>query len=959
MEQFRRKRQQSARAPSKVTTIANRSSDDKLIATDGPYRGSNHTTRHKCPKLESVSRSCDCDMITDKHRNAFESGQRTSKRPDGTSMKSLLADEISKETVYAKRAPGVIAKLMGLDGMPSQQSSYKQPKRSSDGFHQKTVSAGSLQHQQACNNQSCKKIARERYKDVYEVREFSRDQTDGCISQIPPTMTHAEADMTIIRQKSRDAKRLSTVEKLHDSKEIHSEPKLSDPNNYLFQKFLREPDSLLAKHLHNLHASQESHCKHVRNLKEKNILSSNLNGIGHTHIKASNKIDYSFSHEFQAGLHHQVSRKGRKASDLDRSAPFRAEANELASDARTNIVLLKPNIEVSRKSAKFSASSCSSGELLSDGDTHNSDGNKMLPTLDISSRKSRESKELAKEITRQMRKKLGETSFNMSLSEFRGYSADESSHELSGNDSSYESYTTLLSSRTSGRPSFHRKSSASRYAESSVSKEAKKRLSERWKMSHRSEEFSLGDKGSTLGQMLSFHDTDMRLPNLGGKMTQERSSSSLDRNTKLLGAIKPLGISSKDGWRDSSIGTFSRPKSLCTAFDHIGNSETCVRNDTTERFLIPKEGFLNGRNKGVKKDFSWSDASPTGIISLCDNKVNNAQGSQERRKGKKSITEAKNSSLHDPLVLESPTCRLDSMLTLDSETVSEDVIISGRMPASELILLQVIDDSSSSGLQGSTQESSKTCHIDSLQYRDAQPEPPVGSNKEANHPSPVSVLDTPSVEDLSSSSECFERVSAELHGLRMQLQLLKMETGASTTLISSDEDEGTPCSSQEANLSAGSNNWEASYMADMLADYEFDDNNPNSFMVTWHSPESPVGPHVFENLEKKYSYPVTSSPRSDRRLLFDYINSSIQEIGQRITDPSHQLVKPSKAWFEAELCKLLEFAMKLEKEESADREVVILQSKTEWMNLGESIEDLGCDIGNMLLDELVSEALAI
>lgn len=38
------------------------------------------------------------------------------------------------------------------------------------------------------------------------------------------------------------------------------------------------------------------------------------------------------------------------------------------------------------------------------------------------------------------------------------------------------------------------------------------------------------------------------------------------------------------------------------------------------------------------------------------------------------------------------------------------------------------------------------------------------SSKEPEQPSPISVLEAPFVEDVSSGSECFERVSAELHG---------------------------------------------------------------------------------------------------------------------------------------------------------------------------------------------------
>lgn len=50
-----------------------------------------------------------------------------------------------------------------------------------------------------------------------------------------------------------------------------------------------------------------------------------------------------------------------------------------------------------------------------------------------------------------------------------------------------------------------------------------------------------------------------------------------------------------------------------------------------------------------------------------------------------------------------------------------------------------------------------------LEYPAPEPESSV-SSKEADHPSPLSVLEVPFTEDASSGSECFERVSAELNG---------------------------------------------------------------------------------------------------------------------------------------------------------------------------------------------------
>ena len=50
-----------------------------------------------------------------------------------------------------------------------------------------------------------------------------------------------------------------------------------------------------------------------------------------------------------------------------------------------------------------------------------------------------------------------------------------------------------------------------------------------------------------------------------------------------------------------------------------------------------------------------------------------------------------------------------------------------------------------------------------MQHSVAEVETPA-SSKEADQPSPVSVLETPFPDDLSSGSECFEGLNADLNG---------------------------------------------------------------------------------------------------------------------------------------------------------------------------------------------------
>lgn len=61
----------------------------------------------------------------------------------------------------------------------------------------------------------------------------------------------------------------------------------------------------------------------------------------------------------------------------------------------------------------------------------------------------------------------------------------------------------------------------------------------------------------------------------------------------------------------------------------------------------------------------------------------------------------------------------------------------------------------------------------SMQFPGAEPDS-TESSKNADYHSPVSVLEVPFTEDISSSSESFERVSAELHGMQLIINILRI-----------------------------------------------------------------------------------------------------------------------------------------------------------------------------------------
>ncbi|GMH10129.1 hypothetical protein Nepgr_011970 [Nepenthes gracilis] len=457
MDRFRRKRSHArVSSPSKVTTIIDRTSDDKRITTDKAHKGRDQITKgNNSQKFASDSGSCRTSLTTEEDLLKIHLGPRTSRT--GTVMNKLLAEEISGDIESKRRSPSIIARLMGLDGLPPRQNANKQHKRITENHEQRTPYVGLHKTSNSYDNQSLRKSSKvqPRFKDVYEVMEISKVERRCSPSQVALSRRHSEDEKTFVRRKFRDAKCLYTDEKLQESKEFDDSLGALDSNKELLLKFLSQPDSMFAKHLYDLHGAHEFHYGHVRSMKS-SALKHNINAIGcQSGREASGKIDISFSHKHQDGF--QSHSDHGQVSDSHTSSHVPAEGKKDACPIPRRIVVLKPNIVNGQNAVKFVSSANSSCDLLSDfqmpkeiPSVRNGEAElwskKILPDdLDISGHKSREPRELAAEITQRMRNKLSKSSFNISLSAYKGYSADESSHDLSGNDSSYCSETTGIS----------------------------------------------------------------------------------------------------------------------------------------------------------------------------------------------------------------------------------------------------------------------------------------------------------------------------------------------------------------------------------------------------------------------------------------------------------------------------------------------------------------------------------
>ncbi|CAL5333369.1 unnamed protein product [Camellia sinensis] len=217
-----------------------------------------------------------------------------------------------------------------------------------------------------------------------------------------------------------------------------------------------------------------------------------------------------------------------------------------------------------------------------------------------------------------------------------------------------------------------------------------------------------------------------------------------------------------------------------------------------------------------------------------------------------------------------------------------------------------------------------------VQLQCVVPEPQsLASSKEVDHPNRVSVLEALFVEDvnvLSPSSKCFERVNADLHGLK----LLKIESGANADglmLTPSDKDVGQGFVSVfKDNEVFNDESWESVYLANVLIDSGYDDANPNTFVSTCYSLDCPLDPCLFDN----FVGPLL------------WVKQPTKKVG-------HTRQKHGIGY---ELHKLLASEEKSMHEDVTER---VLDREMQWLNSRDGVDAIGMEIKKLLMDDLIVE----
>ncbi|KAG9138919.1 hypothetical protein Leryth_007537 [Lithospermum erythrorhizon] len=854
-------------------------------------------------------------------------------------MRKLLADEMSKEMEAKRRSPSVVARLMGLDGLPSPRHGHRQQKRLSSNHQQKPLSKVVQKDDHLFDRHTSKRrsLDHKEFKDVYEDLEASHVATQHNpskrISKLKkPEIHYLEQKLPISRPCNRD-------ENLNSSAGLTGNIGSANLNDELLLKFRMNQDSLGVKHLQcNPSSSQHSHIAILKPLNsEKHESSAKAwNSMGECPCKKDGRSRRSRKDGLLLNpLNHQSSAKSPLVQSYE---------SHVKHKLPMQIVVLKP-----RKSGDTMPS------VLSPGFSHSYAAHSRHPSAEnfgaapratsafsefqgISKPKCREAREIAKKITGQIKETIASFDsrpISSKYSKERGYAGDESSNDVCDSDS--DCMSDIMAIKRGNL--FGRNNQSRGSAMSSLTREAKKRLTEKWKMTNKYQSEETIAKGNTLGEMLELPEEKRSPGKLDVCNRKGDRTVGLASNNILCVWNGPSGISSKDGWTQnqamsrstaSALGSKNRNRSGQRARPrarHVLTQDTmnhCKGSSTVDGNISCIEGFSPKALRSSGKEH----------LSCQDKYVVNVES------------------------IPGTTCTLSK--TKEKLELSEEHIMGSSDPES---VVRLIPD-----MEGSEHDIRDTFVCDqedsilqetSLVISEEGPAPEPETSEcfsEAEDLSPISVLETASS---SSGCEGFGSVFDGLQELRKQLQLLKMDSTEESIIVANNDDYLLQI---EEDHMLSTESWEDQYIVDLLSNSGLEKLHLHAFNAQWQSLQIPIGASVFDTLEKKYCHGKTQ--RSDRKLLFDRINSELPKIFLQDIDSCNP-VKPSSRNFDTnwqnhglkdELKTLL--ASK-EKGTEASTPMKILDIETEWSSYRDGICMIGKDIEKILTDELIMDIVSL
>ncbi|KAH0468883.1 hypothetical protein IEQ34_002115 [Dendrobium chrysotoxum] len=931
-----------------------------------------------------------CRPPTEAKSITFDFKSSSSKKKTKAPLRAPLAEEMSIEKQLRRSSPTVIARLMGLDTLPSPGSlkPRKEVKNCSQKLRSNDFQKELTRHD--CFLQKYNDSHKE-YKDVFEVVEVPEveNHKNQDICKRRPNVKQSEMGLAFIRQSFINAKRLSTDDRIRRSKEFDNALEVLESNKDLFLKLLQEPDSLFSKHLRDLsHSPPSPHASHALLQKSsRNSLTASCESSLRSEIKDKRPINLQIS-DSQPLKKPAANSDGHPFREPMCSLPKRLSNSmyvekPLDHDQATHIVILKPSLPKARKVERTNRSVKSWDNSLYDAMNHREflkeeimelyqeeRGRLKLDTLENSRLRKKGTNKLPKDDTREM-KNNSAIGRKFSVSKYSNYAQDDglwSMPSIANGINSLTSYCTSNNVCEYGK-SFTPLSSSS--IDSSVNLEASKQLSERWRLKHDEIGFSMRES-STLGEMLALSDKETL------------------NTTHISSVVKkacPLSISSKDGWKDGLSRNLPRSKSHPASSLAYGNCQHSSRDrvvGSKSRFM-PKN--IQHVSNGTFVDEDLIKPMNSSLRSLPDHQNKSklhSNGKGDRLPAREiyvSSVELKHKNSVVSLAKEEHTaCNLSDIhntgaVNIFSVPPRNIAVPSLLMKDEGLEKIHKVRRSERNGKHSEfgfsdmlSKQASSDHGVNELLPSYSTKSVSISSDmyKEADQPSPVSVLELSSKDDKSTSG-CFKNISSDLQELQMQLQFLEFDSTDSfaeeiDAFISFDEDSGDPVFQLGDILHAfrDEEDRDYSYLLDMLIDSGFLKSEKIELFSALQLSELPISVDVFNKLEKKYKS-VESWSISERKLLFDLINSTLADISAVLFMNICPWGKSSLCWQskmapEGPVEKIWQAVVKCRKEISNSYlEENLIGPR--WFEVGNDSEVVGRELENMLSEHLIDQLL--
>ncbi|KAK7355629.1 hypothetical protein VNO80_14889 [Phaseolus coccineus] len=788
-------------------------------------------------------------------------------------MQMLIDKEMSKQKDSKHYLPNVVAKLMGLETLPRGEpnlpmetiyrSDYSPQMHGPVGLpfrdwqQEDRFMDGKMLHEV---HPSTEQVA---YKDMYEIWQQSQ-RASHASGKVPDRgRWNEDVDgkrMALIRQKFIEAKHLSTDERLRQSKQFKDALEVLSSNSDLLMRLL---DS---QNVYEFYSTPRTDTNRI------------------TLIKPLKMVD----NDKPARKEKRNNRLFKKSANVDQAAGWENKNSGNSPDSQkvdespvrtTRIVLLKPSPGRTPEQKDVVSPTTTPPLNLKSGICHQ--GPKYDDVI--------ESFKVAKEITQQMHKGLRSYQKDKTPHYSSGYSDDESSFNKSYHEYASANFSDSMSMSPLPRLSWdcnYINGCSSPYStmslgrmscspESSVCREAKKRLSERWTM------MTSGNKGhreqmnarrnSTLGEMLSLAH-------------MKKSETSV---------VESIKKDQEPGKSVSCSHSFNAEISI------EGSPQNLPRSNS-----VPAISTVNGTGLTVQ----------VGNQNTGKSQASRAQRKSKRRSSFKEkvasllFSKNKKSTKEKP---SPPQCKDASQPAL---TVTEALVLPANAPevlrddGSLIINVDSFEEFSHVALCESSEKTS-TDSVSNRQEDMITLEPgltvagsmmlEINSSESPDQPSPFSVLQPPFEDDNNYvSHESLDSMKSDQLGSQVQLKsnlidkTLPIESMART--LSWDDSSAEVMSPHLLKRlmipSLDSKVEEKEWLLlvhKLLSAAGLDDQQQyDSFYTRWYSLESPLNPSLrdtlYVNLNEKEPQPTHErrrrKMRSDHKLLFDYINAELLEL---------------------------------------------------------------------------------